>query len=46
MRFAVLALVLFARPAFADSQRAVTVDDYFTLATITQVAIASDGKKH
>ena len=45
MRFAVLALVLFACPTFADSPRAVTVDDYFSLATITQVAIASDGKQ-
>lgn len=41
----VLSACLVVCPAFAaDVPRAVTVDDYFTLATITQVAISPDGK--
>jgi dipeptidyl aminopeptidase/acylaminoacyl peptidase len=42
----VLSVCLVASPAFAaDTPRAVTVDDYFTLATITQVSISPDGKQ-
>ena len=43
MRFAALALLLFAYPTFADSPRDVSVDDDFTWATITQVAISPHG---
>jgi dipeptidyl aminopeptidase/acylaminoacyl peptidase len=42
----ILSACLVACPVFAaDTPRAVTVDDYFTLATITQVAISPDGKQ-
>ena len=45
MRIAAVILFLASVPAAAQSSRAVTVDDYFTLATITQVAMAPDGKR-
>jgi dipeptidyl aminopeptidase/acylaminoacyl peptidase len=45
MRIASFILFLASVPAAAQSPRAVTVDDYFTLATITQVAMAPDGKR-
>lgn len=47
MKRLALLLILFACiPALAaDNPRPVTVDDYFSLATITQVAVSPDGKQ-
>ncbi len=47
MRAAFILLLVFAKVSFAQAPartHAITVDDYFTLAAITQIAVSPDGK--